>query len=501
MSKEPLLVIDGGLKTLTVGCFTFEETGPSLQSCYSAPCEVASGDEQAQLAAWAGALKSIVTREKLSGSAVWVLSSRYAFTTMLRFPHVEVSKQAQMIAFEASQSLPYPLEESIWDSFIVSDDLTQTDALLAASRSEFIDRLTQGVDACGLQLNSVYPRSLIDAALYSTSSQKGSQVALLVHFGEEHVHFTFCEQHHVFVRCAAFRREGGAFPGDLFERLLDETIDHYLSQTSWSKPEYYFITGDPSLSACGFEFMKARYGDAARLWSPLEHFDLKPGHRMEDPDGLGNLYAGALLAQSDELASVNLLPLAVLRERLFKKKRPWVALAAICLSLTPIPYWLYFKKVRTHYETSAQVVAAELAQMEQLDRELHQVEVQKRTLSESVQMLESINAQKSHWVRFLRDLNVRLAEVQDVWLDSLEYAKDAQGNVSENRLELSGGLLVSQEPFLPESGFARETASLRIYDLVDNLSNSEFIAEVHEVGFDLSDRQVLKFKLALVMND
>lgn len=154
-----------------------------------------------------------------------------------------------------------------------------------------------------------------------------------------------------------------------------------------------------------------------------------------------------------------------------------------CLSLTPIPYWLYFKKVRAHYETSAQVVAAELAQMEQLDRELYQVEVQKRTLSESVQMLESINAQKSHWVRFLRDLNVRLADVKDVWLDSLEYAKDAQGNVSENRLELSGGLLVSQEALLPESGFARETASLRIYDLVDNLSNSEFIAEVHEVGF------------------
>lgn len=500
MSKEPLLVIDGGLKTLTVGCFIFEETGPRLQACYSASCEAASDGDAAQVAAWRQALEGIVRREKLSGQAVWVLSSRYVFTTMLRFPHVEVSKQAQMIAFEASQVIPYPLEESTWDSFIVADSITQTDALLAASKSIFIDALTRCVDASGLQLNAIYPRSLIDAVLYGTSSQKGTQVALLIHFGEEHIHFTFCEQHHVFVRCAAFRKNGGTFSDDLFSRLLDETIEHYIDQTGWSKPEHYFITGEPSFVARGYDLAKRRYGDAVRLWSPLEHFDLKPGHRMEDPDGLGNLYAGALLAESDDFPAVNLLPLAVLRDRLFKKKRPWIALAAICLSLTPIPYWLYFKKVKGHYETGASVIASEFEQMQQTDREFQQAQTKIKDLTESIETLERLNSDKFFWVRLLRDLNVRFAEVDDVWLDSLEYSKDAQGNILEQKLELSGGLLISQGQPL-EGASAREVASLRIYNLVDRLSDSEFVAQVHEVGFDISDRQILKFKLALVMND
>jgi Tfp pilus assembly protein PilN len=501
MSKEPLLVIDGGLKVLTVGSFVFEETGPRLQSCYTAPCVETSGEDQAQIAAWAQALKTIVVREKLSGSAVWILSSRYAFTTMLRFPHVEASRQAQMIAFEASQTLPYPLDQSIWDSFIVADDLTQTDALLAAAKSTFVNSLTQHVDGLGLQLDAVYPRSLIDAALYSTASQKRTQVVLLIHFGEEHIHFTFCEQHHIFVRCTAFYAQSEEFPRGLFERLVDETIDHYVSQTGCSKPKHYFVTGILSLSASGLNCLKERYGDAVRSWSPLEHVDLKPGHRMTDPDKLGNLYAGAFLAQSTELASVNLLPLAVLRERLFKKKRPWVACAAVCLSLTPLPYWFYFKKMKTHYETGAQVVAAELAQIEHLDRELQQLDIKKKTLSESIQTLESLNADRSHWVRFLTDLNARMAMVNDVWLDSLESAKDAQGNVLENQLELSGGLIVSRELLPLDGSFSRETASLRVYDLVNHLSDSEFITQVHEVAFDLSDRQIIKFKLALVMKD
>jgi len=393
--------------------------------------------------------------------------------------------------------LPFPLKESVWDSTIIADDGSQTGALLGAAKASLLERLAEHAEDCGIELNAIYPRSIVDAALYNASSQKGTQATLLIHFGEEHIHFTFCDHHQVFIRCVAFSE--GDFSQDFFLSTLDVTVEHYQEQTGLVVPQHYLLSGTSACRLKALESLKPRYGDAAILWNPLDLFGLKSTERTHAEEGLANLYAAALLTVNPEFTSVNLLPMQVLRARLLKREKPWLTIAGLCLLLTPVPYWLFFKKMRSEYAFKDEQVQSEIQQVEAINASMELGQARLASLETSIQKLQDLGAAEMYWSGFLDDLQERLYRTKDVWLDSLERSQDEQGNVMSERVDLVGRLLLTHDKAVDDATFSQETASLRVYDLVESLSGSMFIDRVEEINFDTKDKQVLKFKLALLL--
>ena len=70
--------------------------------------------EPSDEAAWLQALSAIqavTATHKFSGRASVIIPGHYVLSKALKIAHVEASKRAQVIAFEAQQKLPYQLHE------------------------------------------------------------------------------------------------------------------------------------------------------------------------------------------------------------------------------------------------------------------------------------------------------------------------------------------------------------------------------------------------------
>ena len=93
--------------------------------------------------AWLGAvgvaLHTLHHQHKFSGNASFIIPGNQVLTKTIRIPHVEESKRAQIIAFEAQQNIPYPLHEVVWDSQVVGDDGVETEVLFIACKSNTIE--------------------------------------------------------------------------------------------------------------------------------------------------------------------------------------------------------------------------------------------------------------------------------------------------------------------------------------------------------------------------
>ena len=96
--------------TLVLEQFYVEEIAPGL-----------TGDEEWLNAAIA-ALANLVNQHGLKGRVTVIAPAFLLLQKPLKVAQVEKAKQAQIVAFEAQNAIPYPLNEVIWDSQVMASD-------------------------------------------------------------------------------------------------------------------------------------------------------------------------------------------------------------------------------------------------------------------------------------------------------------------------------------------------------------------------------------------
>ena len=197
---------------------------------------------------------------------------------------------------------------------------------------------------------------------------------------------------------------------------------------------------------------------------------------------------------------VNLLPLHIVEERAFAKKRPVFLLAAALLAASVVPPFLYLSK---YLEQSKKYVSAyEQKSPELVDRATAlKAEIEKaKNLVAKINGLEGLARSKSNWIELFIDLEKRLMEQKDVWLEKLHVDRVVEGKNQKYNLELTGRLLIRDYNPDDPTAYDHNKASKRVTELLKSFESSSFIQKYDNVRTDPTDPRILKFDFILVVD-
>src|SRR5437764_7087750 len=136
-----------------------------------------------------------------SASVNYAVAGQSVFARFVKLPSVEEEKIERIIAFEAQQNVPFPMDEVVWDYQLVGGGADeQLQVVLVAIKSDLLEGINAAVEAAGLRprMIGLTTMSLYNAFRYSYSDVQES--SLLVDLGARTTNLLFIEPGKIFVR-------------------------------------------------------------------------------------------------------------------------------------------------------------------------------------------------------------------------------------------------------------------------------------------------------------
>ncbi len=82
----------------------------------------------------------------------YAVPSQSVFVRFVKLPALDAAKVDKIIAFEAQQNVPFPIDEVVWDYQLVSGGLgEQIQVLIVAIKRDLLDEINHAVEETGLQ--------------------------------------------------------------------------------------------------------------------------------------------------------------------------------------------------------------------------------------------------------------------------------------------------------------------------------------------------------------
>ena len=129
------------------------------------------------------ALGDLVSSHGIKGLVTVIAPSFLLLQKALKVPQVERQRQAQIVAFEAQNAIPYPLNEVIWDSQVMASDGVEAEVLLFALRSDIATRIATMVTAVGLRPLTIQAAPLLDSQAFLLAGGSATEEVLIVNVG------------------------------------------------------------------------------------------------------------------------------------------------------------------------------------------------------------------------------------------------------------------------------------------------------------------------------
>ena len=211
---------------------------------------------------------------------------------------------------------------------------------------------------------------------------------------------------------------------------------------------------------------------------------------------------------------INLLPRSIIWQRRFKRQQPYylvaglVACAAIALPM------VNSKIAIQRYEQEIHNLDTRLIPLKNLNSEIIQRTEEIEKIKALIEESQAVADSRSNWIHFLNDIQGRMLEVEDVWLDRIEVLRpDAEVVSSSNRfsgtrnagggdvnhrvrLRLEGRLLDVANPLSTVS----QESNRRVSALLSSFSDSRFVERLEDERFDNNVPGILKFNFTLVVD-
>ncbi len=471
-SPSRFISLNIGTQTISVAEFRASASGGLVLHDYRIiPSDGEPVSEEVRQAHIQISIKQALESLGLKGGSVnYAVSAQSVFTRFVKLPTVDEAKVDQIIQFEAQQNVPFPIHEVVWDYQLVhGGESDKMEVVLVAIKSDLLDGVNDSVMASGLRpvVVDVAPMALYNAFRYNYSELGGC--SLLVDIGARTTNLIFVETRKVFSRSipigggtitAAVAKElnlpahqaeerkktdgyvglGGAYaePTDpniarlskiirnTMTRLhaeITRSISFYRAQQQGTQPVRVFLCG----GSANLPYMREFFSE--KLQMPIEYFNplrnvavssqVDNSQVAKEAHQLGELVGLGLRAVHDCPMELNLQPASLVESRKMEARKPYLLFAGLCIILTLLGWWLYFKK-------AADIKGSNLAQLETTVSELQNVESQFRQVREEIKTLQAsaipftTAAQESdYWAAVLHDLNQRLPD-RYIWITVLE---------------------------------------------------------------------------------
>ena len=471
MRAPRVLAVDIGAGHVACGVFTVGASGRLvLQQFALEPHSSDPSHEGRWAVEIAQSLGAVAARRKLSGGAAIAVPGHLALTKFIKTPSVAKEKRGKIVAFEAAENIPYPLEDVVWDHVVVADDGFDLEVMLAAVKFDAMQSLCGAADAAGFPVERATPASL---ALYRAFRYNYPQVlesVIVVNIGARTTNLLFLEGDRFYVRTlalagntvtqaiaeelridfasaetlkiqvlsgksdlpptspsrAAVQRAASAFVAKLQVEITRSAVNHR-RQSGGGAPVAVYLTGGGSL----IEELPASLGERLKLpverYESLRNVDLSADARAASAESLAPVLADLVglatrLVKKDE-AEASLLPPALTAALAFRKQQPWYIAAAALVVVALIPPIVYLHTVTTGSLDRISQVDTHLMPLRAIESRnadnLRQIE----EAAKQIAALRGAYETKANWINFFADLQDRLVKVEDVWLDKLQVVR------------------------------------------------------------------------------
>ena len=485
-----IVTLNLGSQTVGLADFRAQPNGGLVLVGYRLREILSDGANEATRNAQIAAAVTEMLRELgIKHSAVnYTVPAQSVFARFVKLPAVDEEKIERIIAFEAQQNVPFPIDEVVWDYQLVgSGSDEQLQVVLVAIKSDLLESINAAVEGAGLRTETVgvATMELYNAFRYNYSEL--TDCSVLVDIGARTTNLLFIEPGKIFSRsipigggsvsaaiakefgeplgAAEFRKKrdgfvslGGGYaePDDAdvarvskivrstMTRLhaeLMRSISHYRAQQQGSAPARVFLCG----GSASMPYMREFFHEKLRL--PIEFFNplgnvavaetVNTAEVARSAHLLGELVGLALRSTTTCPMELNLRPASVVRAHQLTGRRPFLILAAACFVLGLLGWGFYYSRAAGVEQQAAERLAEKVDEMRRVAAQMDAVRKETTALDSMAAPLTAAINDRSFWPEIIEDLNARLPK-EHIWITELvamSGGKPIGGDLRSGRAE------------------------------------------------------------------
>lgn len=519
LKTERILALDIGASGLKMAEFIPLKSGGIELISYSVkPLGLDPHEDTDREAYISGTIQEMLTEQQVkSGPVLISVSGQSVFSRFVKLPPVDEDKVYQIVAYEAQQNVPFPIEEVVWDYQLIGGSDGDLDVMLAAIKGDIISALTDAVEQAGLfpDLVDVAPMALYNAARYNYSDLSGC--ALIIDMGARSTDLVFIEANRVFSRSIpvagnaitqqimrefslsfpeaedmkkahAFVAWGGAYEapsGEVADKVsksvrsvmtrlhaeISRSINFYRGQQEGSQPVRIFLTGGTSVIPYTDVFFKDKLKAEVEYFNPFMNVavsDQISGDEIgRDAHVMGEVVGLALRRVLSCPIEINLMPPRVVSEKKFRRKHPVLLAAAYGVVVLLAVWCMYFLRLAQLGEERLMLVQERVRALEAVEEQLRPPEARIDDVQRKITKVHELIEDKTRWMELLDDIHALLPE--GAWLTSIVPVRDRPA-ATEREEPVRGRRVEVDEPERPEQNKITqiEISGLGYTDLVPN---------------------------------
>jgi type IV pilus assembly protein PilM len=518
-------------------------------------------DEDQWLGATTSALRRLVSFNKISGPVNIILPGFLLLAKAIKVPHVDASRQAQIIAFEAQTNIPYPLHEVVWSYQVVQDDGVEVDVLLVAIKAEIAENICKMLEGLRLVPVSLLASPVLDYNAYRFNNPDESGEFLIVNIGMKNTNLAFGSADHLTLRNVSI---GGnaltqniannlgknfseaeslkvtyyseqepdpdhefasvfATNSDIFVRRIQSDITrslaNYKKHSRGSGPARVLLTGRGSLVPGLAEHLGEKLGVPVEYFNPLERYQVLPSANQElvalNGFLMGELIGAQVALEKSKAFKLDLLPEEMVAARQFRKQQFWYVAAAAIFGASLVYPWLTVQQGLSAAQAEAAKLDAPLRTLQAADQKVKDLQARIKSGEERIGQLAEVVESMRNWNEFLVDLQDRLVSIGDVWIESLQVERREDTNASGSGVrsavpsatagnDESGPLVLQLEGRVidRDNPLSRVSEDLKkkAEKFIQTMGSSPFLNEVTLKRYDDTMPGILRFEFTISIN-
>ncbi len=403
-------------------------------------------------------------------SVNFCLPAQSVFSRFVKLPGGSPEDVSSIIAFEAQQNVPFPIDEVVWDYQIMGSQRDGNwDVVLVAMKSDQLTEIADAVTAGGLkpQIIDVAPMAVYNSFRFNYPETTGC--SLIIDIGARTTNLIFVEGSRAFSRSipvggssisAAVAKEfhqditlaerlkvekgsvslGGAYaePSDPTEarvakvvrntmtRLHAEiarSISFYRTSQAGSQPVRVLLCGGTVGLPYMVEFFSEKLQTPIEFLNPLRNVTVTSSSVADSlaakAHTFGELVGAALRSFENCPLEINLRPPSVVKEQDLARRKPFLILSAVCLILALAAIWLYFTQAAKVTDEVLASVQADVSKLDGVAQQLDKLVAEQKRLDGLVAPVLLASAERSVWAEIFDELGAKLPE-RFIWITELQ---------------------------------------------------------------------------------
>ncbi len=468
--RDRILALDIGASKIVLAEFHVAKNGDLELLRYGISSTGAENkNENDRLAYVVTAIRDIMREQGIRPAPLLMtVSGQAVFPRFVKLPPVGRDKVKQIVQYEAEQNVPFPIDEVVWDYQLIGGEEGELNVMLVAVKIENVKRLTDCVQELDLEpeIVDVSPMALYNAVRFNYPDLEGCTMVLDI--GARSSNLVFIEESRIFSRSIpvagntitqdlmkefdvgfeeadAIKREhgfvsfGGVYAGpedetaeraskiirSVLTRLhaeVNRSINFYRSQQGGSAPTRVLLTGGSSIITHVDTFFRDKLRVEVEQLNPfasvLVSEEIDADRINQELQHLGEVVGLALRRALTCPVEINLMPPDLVARKVFRRRQPFFAMAAVGVVLTMLCWWAYFFKMGGMFLERVDRVNAEISTFKSLERELNRSTGEREKAVKRLGNVASVVAIRTRWAEILNTIHECMQE--GMWVIELE---------------------------------------------------------------------------------